>query len=138
MNQNGGMIIQNNITINMNGGGGAYPYDQRQYMSAQPVTVKPKQGFKAILSGNQQDESGYEQSPIVELADLNEEVVFGEATPSFPENLGKQYISQKYRQDNLLVEEELKVSPKKLIKSNKDHILMNGVTHARPVKDNSK
>jgi hypothetical protein len=46
------MIIQNNITINMNGGGNAYPYDQRQYMSAQHVTVKPKQGFKAILSGN--------------------------------------------------------------------------------------
>jgi hypothetical protein len=54
------------------------------------VSVKPKKMFKAILSGNQQDESAYEQSPIVELADINnDEAVVGEGTPSFPVNAGK-------------------------------------------------
>jgi hypothetical protein len=38
-----------------------------------------------------------------------------------------------------MVEEEIKVSsPKKLIKSNKDHIVMSGVSQPKPVKDNSR
>lgn len=87
--------------------------------------MKPKKIFKAILSGNQQDESGYEQSPIVEIGDINNEEVIGEETPSFPENVGK-YL--KHQKSDCIVEEELKVSPKKLIKSNKDHIVMSGVS----------
>ena len=91
--------------------------------------------IKAILSGNQQDESAYEQSPIIELADINnEDAIVGEETPNFPVNEGK-----KLKQNNdLLVEEELKVSPKKLIKSNKDHIVMSGESQPKPVKDNSR
>ena len=94
--------------------------------------------FKAILSGNQQDESAYEQSPIIELADINnEEAVVGEETPNFPVNTGK-YLKQQNNDDDM-VEEEIKVSsPKKLIKSNKDHIVMSGVSQPKPVKDNSR
>ena len=103
----------------MNGAGGTYDY--------RSVPVKRSGGSRAIKSGNQQDESAYEQSPqqVIELGEDNndEEIkVLGE-TPSFPHGIGRR-----------IPEEEIKASPKKLIKSHKDHIVMSGVSGPRPVK----